>query len=82
SWDKASLNLPFGRMVLAYGEPIHIPRKISGPEMAEWRQVVAEGLNEVTERAHAIADGIEVSTGPETGPPKTSQTLGKNSENI
>ena len=51
SWDKASLNLPFGRMVLAYGEPIHIPRKISGPEMAEWRQVVAEGLNEVTERA-------------------------------
>ncbi len=57
SWDKASLNLPFGRMVLVYGEPIHIPRRISEAEMEQWRQTVADGLNAVTERAYALADG-------------------------
>ena len=54
SWDRASLGLPFGRGVMALGEPIFVPEDADEAALAEARRAVEEGLDRAHERAYAM----------------------------
>lgn len=57
SWDKTTINLPFGRYALAIGEPIHVPGDADGDVMAQKQREVTNALNAVTARAYRLVDG-------------------------
>ncbi len=52
SWDKTTINLPFGRACLKLGLPIHVPRDVSDADLERLRQKVTDELNCVTEKAY------------------------------
>jgi lysophospholipid acyltransferase (LPLAT)-like uncharacterized protein len=54
TWDKATVNLPFGRAALVMGAPIAPPAGEAEREAV--RRAVEAGLNDATARAYAIAD--------------------------
>lgn len=56
SWDRATINLPFGRAVCAVAEPVLVPANADDAMLEAKRREVEDGLNEATERAHRIAD--------------------------
>lgn len=45
SWDKTVLPLPWSRVCIAVGEPIHIAPNTSGDGLEHYRQLVQERLN-------------------------------------
>ncbi|WP_150526162.1 lysophospholipid acyltransferase family protein [Roseibium sediminis] len=54
SWDKASINLPFGKGAIVYGEPIHVKDGATDEELEEARLAVENGLNAVTQKAYEM----------------------------
>ena len=56
NWDRTCINLPFGRMVIARGEPIFVSPDADDAALEVARQAVQTSLNTVTERAYALAD--------------------------
>jgi lysophospholipid acyltransferase (LPLAT)-like uncharacterized protein len=56
SWDRSTINLPFGRSVVAVGDPVHVPEDAEPALLEEKRQEVETNLNEATVRAHRIVD--------------------------
>ena len=54
SWDKTTINLPFGRGAAIVGDPILVPADAGEAEMEEKRQEVTAGLNAATERAYPL----------------------------
>jgi lysophospholipid acyltransferase (LPLAT)-like uncharacterized protein len=56
SWDRASINLPFGRSVCAVGEIIEVPANADDRLLEAKRQNVENALNEATARAYSIVD--------------------------
>jgi len=59
NWDRTAINLPFGRMVMVRGEPIHVPRDADDAALEGIRRTVEERLNAVTAHAYSVADGAE-----------------------
>ena len=57
NWDRTPVNLPFGRMVMARGEPIRVARDADEAALEAARRNVEQGLNDVTAQAYALADG-------------------------
>lgn len=57
SWDKTTINLPFGHCGVAATEPIQVPRNASESELEEYRKRVTDALNAATDRAYRLADG-------------------------
>jgi len=60
SWDKASVNLPFGRGSIAVGDLIWVPSETEEEALEAYRLKVEEGLNAATRRAYELvgrADG-------------------------
>ena len=57
SWDKASINLPFGKCALIVGDPIFIARKGTEEELENKRLEIELALNEATRKAYACFDG-------------------------
>lgn len=58
SWDKTTVNLPFGRLCLKLGRPINVPRDASDADLEEYRQRVTDELNSVTDQAYrAVRNG-------------------------
>lgn len=55
SWDKASIDLPFGRGGAVAGEPIRVAKDAGEAELEAARKLVQERLNQVTARAEALA---------------------------
>ena len=47
SWDKTLLPLPWSRVFLAIGEPIHIPASCGSRELERYRELVERSLNEM-----------------------------------
>ena len=45
SWDKMILPLPWSRISIAFGDPIHIPRETTSEELEHYRHLVQEQLN-------------------------------------
>jgi lysophospholipid acyltransferase (LPLAT)-like uncharacterized protein len=56
SWDKTTVNLPFGRAALVMGEPIHVPIGLGEEELEDYRRRVTDALNDVTARAYNMVD--------------------------
>jgi lysophospholipid acyltransferase (LPLAT)-like uncharacterized protein len=57
SWDRAEVNLPFGRFAIVVGDPINVASDADDAALEQARQTVERELNAVTARAQAIADG-------------------------
>ncbi|OYX89398.1 MAG: hypothetical protein B7X99_05405 [Rhizobiales bacterium 17-65-6] len=54
SWDRASLNLPFGRGAAVAGAPIWVDRDVDEAGLQAARDLVQTRLEEVTARAEAM----------------------------
>ena len=57
TWDRTTVNLPFGRMAIVYAEPIHVPPDLSDDGLAPWRAAIESSLDRANERAIALAGG-------------------------
>lgn len=55
TWDRTTINLPFGRMAFVYAAPIHVPPDLSDEALAAWRAVVESSLDRANARALALA---------------------------
>jgi lysophospholipid acyltransferase (LPLAT)-like uncharacterized protein len=56
SWDKTTINLPFGRSALVIGDTITVPPGASPAEMERLREAVTQALNAATEKAYRLVD--------------------------
>ena len=59
SWDKTTINLPFGRRAVAMGEPIYVPANADADELETKRREVTASLNEATARAYGLVDHVQ-----------------------
>jgi len=59
SWDKTTINLPFGRGVLHFGKPIHVPADAGTETMEALRMELTSALNETFEEAYEMV-GVKV----------------------
>lgn len=57
TWDKTTINLPFGRGAVVIGEPIHVAAEADDQEMEAKRRAVTDALNRATREAYALVDG-------------------------
>ncbi len=57
SWDKTTINLPFGRCAVMTAEPIYVATDADDAEMERKRQELTETLNATTAKAYALVDG-------------------------
>lgn len=57
SWDKTTINLPFGRGSIILGEPILVAADADDEEMERKRQELTDALNEATREAYRLVDG-------------------------
>jgi len=55
SWSRMTINLPFSKLGIVMGDPIHVPREAGPAELEVYRKRVEAALNEVTARAYAVA---------------------------
>lgn len=58
SWDRTTINLPFGRCGYVSGPLIHVAADADDAEMERKRQELTIALNAATARAYALADGL------------------------
>jgi lysophospholipid acyltransferase (LPLAT)-like uncharacterized protein len=56
SWDKTTINLPFGRSAVVIGEPIFVKADADDAEMERKRQEITSALNGVTAEANRLVD--------------------------
>jgi lysophospholipid acyltransferase (LPLAT)-like uncharacterized protein len=56
TWDKTTINLPFGRRAVVFGEPVYVARDADAAELEERRQAVTASLNAATAKAYALVD--------------------------
>lgn len=56
SWDKSTINLPFGRAGLIIGEAVAVPPDADDAVMEEKRRELTAALNAATARAYQVAD--------------------------
>ncbi|MDP2410433.1 MAG: lysophospholipid acyltransferase family protein [Pseudolabrys sp.] len=59
NWDRSAINLPFGRLAMIAGNPIHVPADADAAALETYRQQVESELNAATARAYEIADGSQ-----------------------
>ncbi len=57
SWDKTTINLPFGRSSIVVGTPVFVAKDADDAEMERKRQEVTSSLNEATAKAYSLVDG-------------------------
>lgn len=57
SWDKTTINLPFGRGSTVVGEPIFVPADADDTEMERKRRQLTDALNAATAQAYRMVDG-------------------------
>jgi lysophospholipid acyltransferase (LPLAT)-like uncharacterized protein len=57
TWDKTTINLPFGRLGLIVGTPVYVPADADDAEMERKRQEITASINEATDRVYRIVDG-------------------------
>jgi lysophospholipid acyltransferase (LPLAT)-like uncharacterized protein len=56
SWDKTTINLPFGRSSFVIGTPVFVSKDADDTEMERKRQELTASLNEATAKAYALVD--------------------------
>lgn len=63
SWDRASIGLPFGRGVVAIGDPVRVDRHADEAALEAARLAVQSGLDEVHDRAFALVGSRDPGAG-------------------
>jgi lysophospholipid acyltransferase (LPLAT)-like uncharacterized protein len=53
TWDRFELPLPFSRIVIAYGEPVKMPRGIDAESLARLQVEMADRLKALQRQARA-----------------------------
>jgi lysophospholipid acyltransferase (LPLAT)-like uncharacterized protein len=56
SWDRTTINLPFGRKAIVAGSPVHVPADASDEEMEAKRREVTDSLNAAMAKAYRLVD--------------------------
>lgn len=56
AWDKAVMNLPFGRAALYFGDPIRVPHDADDAKMEELRLELQNALNRLLDKAYSVVD--------------------------
>ncbi len=56
SWDRTTVNLPFGRSAIAVGEPIFVAADADEAEMEKKRRELTAELNSATAEAYRLVD--------------------------
>ncbi|MBA3447366.1 MAG: DUF374 domain-containing protein [Pseudaminobacter sp.] len=59
TWDKTTINLPFGRSAILLGQPVHVAADSGAAELESKRREVTASLNAATEGAYRIVDGVK-----------------------
>lgn len=49
SWDRFRLPYPFARIVMAYGEPLHVPTELDDASAEQWRARIEAAIRRLTE---------------------------------
>ena len=57
SWDKTAINLPFGRLAVTAGRPVHVPPDADEAETERKRRELTGELNATTAAAYRLVDG-------------------------
>jgi lysophospholipid acyltransferase (LPLAT)-like uncharacterized protein len=60
SWDKSTINLPFGRSALGFGPLVSVPADADDATMQAKRRELTDALNAATAEAYRIVDGAKV----------------------
>jgi hypothetical protein len=58
SWDRFRIPKPFARVVVAYGEPIAVPRDLGDSDIEEWRVRIEAAIREHTARVDSRMGGM------------------------
>jgi lysophospholipid acyltransferase (LPLAT)-like uncharacterized protein len=53
TWDRFELPLPFSRVVLAYGEPVQMPRGLDAASLERMQAAMAQRLQALQVEARA-----------------------------
>jgi lysophospholipid acyltransferase (LPLAT)-like uncharacterized protein len=53
TWDRFELPLPFSRVVIAYGEPVRLPRGVDAESLSRMQSDMAERLHALQREARA-----------------------------
>jgi len=56
NWDRTTVNLPFGRLGCALGEPIRVPAEVDEAGLEIARGAIETSLNAATAQAYALAE--------------------------
>jgi lysophospholipid acyltransferase (LPLAT)-like uncharacterized protein len=56
NWDRTAINLPFGRLAVALGEPVRVPAEVDQAAAERARRAIESELDQATARAYALAD--------------------------
>jgi lysophospholipid acyltransferase (LPLAT)-like uncharacterized protein len=57
TWDKTTINLPFGRSAIVIGTPVFVPANADAAEMERKRLEITASLNAATAEAYRLVDG-------------------------
>jgi lysophospholipid acyltransferase (LPLAT)-like uncharacterized protein len=66
TWDKATLGLPFGRVIVVVGDFIYVPPDADDATLEQARLAVQEGLDEAHRRAYAMVGATDPGAGLRT----------------
>lgn len=70
TWSRMTINLPYSKLAIVGGEPIHVPRDADAETLERLRVRVEDELNRVTMRAYELAGADPVRATP-PGPQST-----------
>ncbi len=68
TWSRFTINLPFTKLAMVAGDPIHVPRDADEEAMEAFRQKVEAAMNAATARAYELAGSDAKRTLPKTAP--------------
>ncbi|CAN7315541.1 lysophospholipid acyltransferase family protein [Aminobacter sp. LjRoot7] len=63
TWDKTTINLPFGRCAIFVAPLIEVPADADDAEMERKRQELTAAIDHATEQAYRLVDGGKVASG-------------------
>jgi 3-deoxy-D-manno-octulosonic-acid transferase len=64
TWSRLTINLPFTKLAMVAGEPIHVPRDVDDAALEIFRQKVEAAMNATTARAYELAGSDARKTAP------------------
>jgi lysophospholipid acyltransferase (LPLAT)-like uncharacterized protein len=75
SWDRFILPLPFGRIWIAIGEPLSVPREADARALSHAQRQLEERLNGLTAQCDRNAGQEPIAPAPETAPAEAARLL-------